>query len=359
MTDSASTQLNHAEDRVLSPLANASQRQGLDKVASNLSSLREWLSDDLETLEADLSNSVREQRTLSQKAAVHLLGSRGKRVRPLVTLLSSRMGGERPDEARHLAVACELVHAATLLHDDVLDLGTERRGETTARIVYGNSASVLGGDHLLIEALRRVRKAGNMELLDRVLEVIESMVVAEALQLDRRDQFQPSRSKYMDVAKGKTAVLFSWGMYAGGTVGGLASEDVDRLWRVGEHLGVAFQAVDDCLDLAPESATTGKDLFVDIREGKLTLPLILACEEDPALIDRLQHAAHGRDGEAMSSDELKALVDSIRETGCVEEARDEARKYSDGALKTLGELPPSEARDALATVIQAAVTRIA
>lgn len=358
MTKTA-TSTDNSRDRVLGPLADATARQGLSDVAASLEALREWLADDLQTLEADLARSVRETRTLSQKAAAHLLGSRGKRIRPLVTLLSSRIGGQPTgDAARHLAVACELVHAATLLHDDVLDLGTERRGEQTARMVYGNSASVLGGDHLLLEALRRVRRAGDLELLDRVLEVIESMVIAEALQLDRRDKFEPSRSKYMDVAEGKTSALFSWGMYAGGIVGGLSDRDAQHLWDVGRYLGLAFQAVDDCLDLAPSGDDTGKNLFVDIREGKLTLPLIIACQRRPSLIDELERAAHATSDDSLSDAELHALIETIRATGALDEARAEARAWSRQSLDALDRLEESEARAALGAVITAAVDRL-
>lgn len=343
--------------RVLQPLANASASQGLDGVASSLTALRDWLADDLQHLEQELEGSVPEERTLSQKAAAHLIKQPGKRIRPLVTFLSSRMAGQQPREARDLAVACELTHAATLLHDDVLDEGTERRGAPTARIVYGNSASVLGGDHLLIEALRRVRRAPHIELLDRMLDVIDHMVVAEALQLERRQKFEPLRERYMEVAEGKTAVLFAWGMYSGGLVGGLAPEHCERLARVGNDLGLAFQAIDDNLDLSENAEEIGKDVFADIRDGKLTLPLIIACERAPELIDVLSRAAHT--GEGLENNVNKhALLERVRATGCVDATREEATRWSQRAIATLKEIPHSEARDALEAVILTAVNRV-
>ena len=346
-----------AGDRVLTPLATASERKGLGDVAQRLTELRDWLADDLQVLERDLAGSVREQRTLSHKAAVHLIAQPGKRIRPLVTILSSRLAGRIPEEARHLAVACELVHAATLLHDDVLDMGTERRGAPTARMVYGNSASVLGGDHLLLEALRRVRRTGRLDLLDGVLEVIEQMVTAEALQLERRERFEPRRDLYMEVAEGKTAVLFSWGMASGARVGGLSDDQADVLWGIGRDLGLAFQAVDDCLDLQPNAAEIGKDVFADIREGKLTLPLIIACDKQPALIATLAEAAHD---EALlaSPERAEALLEQVRQTGCLDATRAEARAWSDRAVSALATLPDSEARAALDAIIRTAVERI-
>lgn len=344
-------------DRVLAPLASATASKGLDSVADALTALRDWLADDLRQLEDDLAASVPEERTLSQRAARHLVAQPGKRIRPLVTMLSSRMAGQSPAEARHLAVAAELTHAATLLHDDVLDEGTERRGAPTARMVYGNSASVLGGDHLLLEALRRVRKTERIDLLDGVLEVIDRMVVAEALQLERRQRFEPLRERYMEVAEGKTAVLFAWGMSAGGSVGGLSDSDAAKLASVGNDLGLAFQAVDDCLDLSENAESIGKNVFADIREGKLTLPLIIACESHPELIDVLSDAAHSGRG-LETAESRKELLDRVRATGCVDVARKEARAWSDRAVETLRSLPASEARDALEAVIHTAVGRL-
>lgn len=354
---SSNTNAEHDVNRVLKPLADATASRGLDDVAASLTQLRDWLADDLHELERDLSTSVPERRTLSQRAAYHLIAQPGKRVRPLVTLLASRMAGNTPPVAKDLAVACELTHAATLLHDDVLDEGTERRGAPTARIVYGNSASVLGGDHLLLEALRRVRRAPEIDLLDRMIDVIDRMVVAEALQLERRQSFEPIRARYMEVAEGKTAVLFAWGMYAGGLVGGLAIEDCNRLASVGNDLGLSFQAVDDCLDLSEHAAEIGKDVFADIRDGKLTLPLIIACERDAGLITVLSDAAYN--GKGLESHEAQqALLDQVRATGCVEATREEATRWSNRAIATLREIPHSEARDALEAVILTAVSRL-
>lgn len=342
--------------RVLQPLANAASSQGLADIAQSLTTLRDWLADDLQSLELALVDSVPEPRTLGQKAAAYLIQQPGKRVRPLVTMLSSKMCGKNPPEAKALAIACELTHTATLLHDDVLDEGTERRGAATARMIYGNSASVLGGDHLLLEALRRVRSTGRIELLDGIIDVIDKMVIAEALQLERRQRFEPKRSLYMEVAEGKTAVLFAWGMHAGGTVSGLPPQDCDRLASVGNDLGLAFQAIDDCLDLSENAEAIGKDVFADIREGKLTLPLIIACEQHASLIETLSRAAHH--GEGLETPAAKnALLESIRATGCVDATRAEATKWSARAIETLRQIPKSDARDALETVILTAVER--
>ncbi|HET6343308.1 MAG TPA: polyprenyl synthetase family protein, partial [Myxococcota bacterium] len=277
------------EEAVLTPLATVSSREGIEPLAARLLDLRAWLGDDLASLEDALQRleetspggGLPGQRV--RRAAQHLLGLPGKRIRPLCVLLAARLGGRVMDAGlRDLAVACELVHAATLLHDDVIDDSRERRGAPAARVLFGNSASILAGDHLLVEALRLVQGTGHGALLSDLLDVIARMVAAEALQLERRGSFQPDRGIYLEVIRGKTAALFGWGLRAGGTVAGLSADALAALEQVGLSLGMAFQLVDDVLDLEGDPQVTGKEALVDVREGKLTWPVILASERDGA-----------------------------------------------------------------------------
>src|SRR5213076_2069185 len=175
---------------------------------------------DLAACEAGLALVARGTDVVSRSVG-HLLDLDGKRLRPLCVALGARAGAGFTGPARELAVAVELVHTATLLHDDVVDLGEKRRGADTARAVYGNAASIFAGDWLLIEALRRVRHAGVRGLLDRLLDVIEEMIIAESVQLEGRRRADLGRAAWMRVAEGKTASLFRWAMLAGGRAGGL------------------------------------------------------------------------------------------------------------------------------------------
>jgi geranylgeranyl pyrophosphate synthase len=158
-------------------------------------------------------------------------------------------------------------------------------------VLYGNPASVLGGDHLLVDALRRVRLTGQDRLLGRLFEVIGEMIAAEAVQLERRGRFEPDRAVYDRVVHGKTAVLFGWAMEAGAEAAGADPAVGQALARAGTALGLAFQLVDDALDLEGEAAVTGKDSLLDLKEGKLTWPLIVACEQDPGLVAELRAVA--------------------------------------------------------------------
>jgi octaprenyl-diphosphate synthase len=335
-------------------LATVSERQGLDPLASRLTELRTWLASDMAEVElalrCDAAGDI-DGGGLAQRAAAYLLGRPGKRIRPLCVILAARLGGRQTDSVvRDLAAASELVHAATLLHDDVIDQGEVRRGAPSARVIYGNSASVLAGDHLLVEALRRVRRADHPELLDGMLDVIAVMVEAEARQLEARGRFEPSRLAYLTVVEGKTAALFRWGLRAGGVAAGLRAEDLNALDEVGRHFGVAFQLVDDVLDLEGEAAMTGKTTLTDLREGKLTWPLILACEVDHTLLaDLRQTLAVGGD--------LPNLLARVEATGALRATRDEADSRAERASAALTSLPQSPAGDAIGAVVRAAVRR--
>ncbi|MFO0723284.1 MAG: polyprenyl synthetase family protein [Myxococcota bacterium] len=340
-------------DIVLSTLADTSMKAGLPDLSERLMELSAWIQADLAEVEAGLSVLGNGVDDVATKAAQHLLSRPGKRIRATAVLLSSRLGlGEREaTSAQDLAIAAELVHAATLLHDDVIDLGEERRGAPAARMVYGNTASVLGGDHLLVEALRRVRSP----LLEELLEVIGAMIRAEALQLARRSDLARARAEspelqraaYLDVARGKTAALFRFAMRAGASVAKLPPETIDALGRFGESLGLAFQLVDDVLDIDGDSAITGKSVNADLREGKLTWPLIIALERDPGLGELL-----GREDVA-----LDALADRIRRTEAAAATRETARQWVDRALPDLWTAPSTPARRAFEVLAREGLAR--
>ena len=344
-------------DDIMDPLVAVSERHGLDPLGARLSELKDWLVDDLLELEAGIDALHVPEPDLARRAASHLVRLPGKRIRPLCVLLAARIGGRSLDAVvKDLAISCELVHAATLLHDDVLDVGEERRGEPTARVVYGNSASILGGDYLLIESLRRVNQAGESQLLTNLLQVIDRMVHAEALQLERRERFDPRRSIYLEVIEGKTASLFRWGLEAGATVAGLPRADVEALAEVGFHFGMSFQLTDDAIDLSGDPETTGKTPFTDVKEGKLTWPLIVGCERDPSIQAEL--ASILEDPSRVEEEpRMIELARRLQAVGATDETRRYAAEHAALAIGRLQTLAPSKARDAIQAVIEAVVQR--
>ncbi|MGE0711170.1 MAG: polyprenyl synthetase family protein [Planctomycetota bacterium] len=318
------------------------------------------------------------------RAARHLLERPGKRVRPLCALLAARAGDRPLDPAvQAVAVAAELVHAATLLHDDVIDEGRERRGAAAARVVFSNSASVLAGDFLFADALSRVAEADDGALLRGLLGVISEMVEAEALQLARREQLDPDPVAYLAILRGKTGALFRWVLSAGGRLGGLTSEAQAALARAGDALGLAFQLTDDVLDLEGDPATTGKDALADLRQGKLTWPFLVALERDPGLRAELEALIQAPDagdpdagdpdagdpdpgdpdprepdpGEELLAARVTAVVERVLAAGGVEATRRRAAEEGARALAELARLPACGPRWLLEAVVRAVVER--
>ncbi len=348
--------MNDPVVNTLEPLSRVTRREGLQPLAQHFDAIRDWLARDLSDLERELGGVCGRQDDLAERSAAWLLQRPGKRIRPLCVLLAARLGPRPAPKVRDLAVACELAHAATLLHDDVIDSGEERRGAPTARMIYGNSASVLGGDHLLVEALRRVDRAGPPQLLTALLGVIGDMVAGEALQLELRGRFDPDPALYDRIVAAKTSSLFAWAMQAGTTAAGCTVPEVSAAARFGSALGQAFQLTDDALDLAGDPAHTGKDVLLDLREGKLTWPLLIAVQREPALLVELQAAA-ADPGAWTDSAVLADLRVRLVSTGCIAATRIRAMECAAVANSALAEFSPGPARSALAAVVAAVIDR--
>jgi octaprenyl-diphosphate synthase len=340
---------------VWSSLEQVCVAQGLGALATRLAELRPWLEGDLADVERALADVAAAGETVAEQSARHLLATRGKRLRPLCVALAARTGSGFGEGARQLAVSVELVHAATLLHDDVVDSGDLRRGLPTARVVYGNAASIFGGDWLLCEALCRIQASQVADVLPRMLGVIKEMVIAEALQLAAKGRVDARREEYLRIARGKTASLFSWAGYAGGRAGESSPEACEALASYGDKLGLAFQIVDDVLDVAGDPGDTGKSLLADVREGKMTYPLILAAEEDPALARSV--AALVTDGGEIDATLLSQVARALLRSGAVEASLETAVQLSREAAACLEALPPSPARAALEAVALSTVRR--
>jgi len=332
---------------VLDRLAHVSMARGAIDLGHRLRDLDRWVRADLVDFEAELAVLPKGARVV-QQAAHHLLDLRGKHLRPTCVALASKFGEGFSPRARALAVSVELVHTATLLHDDVVDLAEHRRGQPAACTVYGNAASIFAGDWLLVAALRKIAGARVDGLLDKMLGVIDEMILAESLQLERRGRVVADREEYFKIVEGKTASLFRWAMLAGARSAALGERAEGALDRYGLHLGVAFQAIDDELDFR---TGTGKDPLVDLREGKMTFPLVVALERVPALKAQIEDALAAEQGD------FEAIATAIRETGALTATRKLAEDHANRALEALTLLPEGPPRVALETVVLASLER--
>jgi octaprenyl-diphosphate synthase len=303
------------------------------------------LPESLFALEAELTRATEDAEERLKGAARHLVSAGGKRIRPMVTLLACGACGGEMRRAVPFAVAAELTHSATLLHDDVIDDGPVRRGQPASRVIWGNAVSVLSGDWLLARALEIVaREPGGKNALPSLLATMRRLVEGEVLQLSLRGSFAATEQDYLAVIVGKTASLFGWASAAGAWAAGLDGKVPEALVRFGEGIGIAFQLVDDALDYAADPGVLGKRLGTDLLEGKATLPLIRACEAEPRLRERLRALVDGRaEGAGVAAE----VIEVVRKVGGVDAARTHARAHTHTAMTPLGDVPDGPHRRAL------------
>jgi octaprenyl-diphosphate synthase len=338
-------------DAAVTSLARSVDVERADRrLGERLAAVRELLADDLSAVESALVSAAHSGPEPAASAAGHLVRRGGKRVRPLALLLSAACFGSIPHAARELAVVAELVHSATLLHDDVVDEGDERRAAPTARRLWGNGISVLAGDLLLVHALELTLRTAP-ELMPELLTTLRRLVEGEIVQLRGRSELDVSERTYERVLADKTASLFSWATRTGARLAGASASEQERLAHFGDRIGISFQLVDDVLDYA--GADTGKTSLADLCEGKLTLPLVLAVAENPDLIGPLQRI-HAGDRAAVD-----AVSRAVLESGACGEVRRRAERYTNEAISALAGVHPSPARSLLEGVARELARRAA
>ena len=285
------------------------------------------------------------------EVGAHLLNAGGKRLRPLLAVLAARACDIPIELAVAVGTAAELIHTATLYHDDVVDDGRVRRGRPAARMVYGNGIVVLVGDFCLARALETVALTGSLPAVQSLAATVTEMAEGEVAQLERAGNPEATVEDYYRVIDRKTASLFAWCARVGGALP--AGTDA-ALGRYGRAVGRAFQIADDVLDCAVDEVTAGKSVGQDIQEGKLTLPILYACETDSALRALIQAKVGER---AVAPEDARAVLTATIAAGGVERARAEARALASGAVAELNILPPSPYRQALIDVASLSVDR--
>ncbi len=335
-------------------LLRLGEKYQLTRVGEGLKPIADSLARDLVEMEAQVRQLMGDD-TTSHEAAQYLLDSGGKRVRPTICMLSSRCFPpyEPTPEIIALSMVAEAAHNSTLLHDDVIDLGEMRRGRPAPRVLFGNGASVLGGDLMLIQALRLIDEAGIPRLMTSMISVLDRMICAEAFQLENRGRVDVSQEEYFAIIDGKTASLFEWAMEAGARAAGAQEDQVAALVRFGKDLGYAFQLLDDLLDLTKDPDAIGKGVLVDVAGGTVTYPMIMALKERPELAERLAKAATGEKDTELVAD----LLAAVEESGSVGKTRALIEDYTASALEALAKVGPSPASRALGSMATALAER--
>jgi octaprenyl-diphosphate synthase len=318
-----------------------------------LEAIRGFMEADLRAVDDVIRARLDSKVALIRQVAEYIIGSGGKRLRPLLLLLSAGAFGARGRYGHELAAVVEFIHTATLLHDDVVDESDLRRGRSTANALFGNSAAVLVGDFVYSRAFQMMVEVDNIRVLQVLADATNVIAEGEVMQLMSCHNPDIGESDYLDVIRCKTAKLFEAATRLGAILGGAPREQEDAVAAYGMRLGTAFQLVDDVLDYSGEQAVIGKNLGDDLAEGKPTLPLIHAIQHGSAEQARLvRHAIeHGGRGE------LAAVIEAIRSSGALDYARGQARRESRAAGEALACLPHSRQREYLLELANFAVTR--
>ena len=294
--------------------------------------------------------------SLIPELASHLIAAGGKRIRPLLTLGSARLCGYDGDKAVLLAACVEFIHTATLLHDDVVDESDRRRGNATANVLWGNQASVLVGDFLFTRSFQLMVETGSLEVLRILCGASAEIAEGEVLQLVIANDTASSEADYLKVIKAKTAALFAAACRVGAVIAGRPQAEAQAMDDYGHNLGIAFQLVDDALDYASDGETLGKNTGDDFREGKVTLPILLAIakggEAERGFWRRVVETP-----EAQTPDDFAQALRYLDRHSAIEETMARARAYGQKARLALQGFPAGPMRDALAEAVDFAVER--
>ena len=292
---------------------------------------------------------------LIPELARHLINSGGKRLRPMLTIASAKLCGYEGAGHIKLAAAVEFMHTATLLHDDVVDESDMRRGKKTARILWGNQASVLVGDFLLGQAFKMMVEVGSLKALKILSEAAAVIAEGEVMQLAASKNVNTTEEEYLKVIFSKTAALFAAASEIGAVIAGRPQAEEEALRAYGSNIGLAFQLIDDALDYSGEAALLGKRVGDDFREGKITLPAVLAHRRGSAE-ERVFWRRTLQDGDIQEGD-LHRAIELMRKHNAIEETVERARGYGKLAQDALAVFPGSEAKAALIEAVEFSVSR--
>ena len=321
----------------------------------SLDRLQSLVADDLTKVNQVIIGRMGSQVPLIPQLAGHIIAAGGKRLRPLLTLASARLCGYAGERHIDLAACVEFIHTATLLHDDVVDGSDLRRGNATANVLWGNQASVLVGDFLFSRSFQLMVEDGSLDVLRILANASAVIAEGEVMQLETANNTETTEDAYLEVISAKTAALFAAACRIGAVVADRPKAEETALDSYGKNLGIAFQLVDDTLDYSARQATLGKTIGDDFREGKVTLPVVLAFrrgdEDERAFWRRCIEDGVQEDADLEKAQELMlrhhALADTV----------ERARHYGAMARDALGIFPESEVKAALVDIIDFCIER--
>ena len=328
------------------------------KVADNkgnnrLEHIRELIAQDMEAVNDLIKKSLYSEVALVGELGNYLINSGGKRIRPALVLLSARACHYEGTQHHQVAAIIEFIHTATLLHDDVVDSSSMRRGKQTANAIWGNEASVLVGDFVYSRAFEMMVKVESMRVMEILAHATNTIAEGEVMQLLNIHNADTSIEHYLDVIHCKTAKLFEAGSELGALISGASEEEISAMARYGMHLGTAFQLVDDVLDYSSNADDIGKNIGDDLAEGKPTLPLIYTIQHGNPQQTQIVREAIEKGG----LDNIDAVMKAIKQTGAIQYTAELAREEAHKARQALDVFAASLEIDALLELADFSVER--
>jgi len=318
-----------------------------------LDDLKSLVAEDMQRVNQVITDNLASHVVLINQLSQHIILSGGKRLRPMLVLLSAKSCNYVGDDDALLAAVIEFIHTATLLHDDVVDDSDMRRGQETASHIWGNEAAVLVGDYLYSRAFQMMVRAQSMRIMDLLSNATNTIAQGEVLQLLNVNDPDTNEEKYQEVIYGKTACLFEAATRIGAILGNSDNETEAAMAKFGKHLGTAFQLVDDALDYSADADELGKNVGDDLAEGKPTLPLIYAMQQGSAEQATLIRNAIKTGG----LEHIDKINEIIKSTGALKYTFDQAQAEADRAKSAIAFLPPDDYRQALMFLADYAVER--
>ncbi|HEY7791975.1 MAG TPA: polyprenyl synthetase family protein [Vicinamibacterales bacterium] len=320
-------------------------KQTVDKSFVALGQLFEPIREDLVRVDREFARHIESQIELIPEIGGYIQKSGGKRIRPAVLLMSARLAGYQGDKAVLYAAVVEFIHAATLVHDDIIDEAELRRGRTSVHSRWGNDITVLLGDYLYIKSMAMALTHDSLEIIRLLCDVTVRMIEGELYQLTKNGDVDISEDEHFEIIRRKTAYLFGGCAQIGGMLGSVTPEQEQALREYGYQLGVAFQLVDDLLDFTGDAESLGKPIGGDLREGKVTLPIIHLLQHGEPTADQIvRETVRERTISHAQWDDLRRM---LGEHGSIEYAYQKAVECAETAKKQLYSFPPSPALDAL------------
>ena len=340
-------------DRPRNPAGGSARRPFPRPEPDRLASIRRMVESDLAAVDARILEHLDSRIPLIRETGAYFIGQGGKRIRPLLALLAARAFGYDGPAHIDVAVVVEFIHTATLLHDDVVDRSTLRRGNETANAIWGNEVSVLVGDFIFSRAFQLMVGIENVAFMRIMADTTNVIAEGEVLQLANRHDPDTSEERYREVIDCKTGKLFEAAAMAGAVLAGRGEADLRRMAAYGANVGTAYQLVDDVLDYRGTTATIGKNIGDDLADGNPTLPLIHAMRTaDEEMARTVRDAIRAGDVR-----QLESLIEAVEATGGIEYTMSSAREYVERAVEALRDIPDTRFRTALASLAEFVIER--